>query len=87
MAETNNDTPEQSAWQRWNDQLELARKAKGFDQWQTRAKKIVKRYRADRGDVSENSDELDGAKFNVLWSNVQTLLPALFAKSPKPVVE
>jgi hypothetical protein len=87
MAETNTDTPEQSAWQRWNDQLELARKAKGFDQWQTRAKKIVKRYRADRGDVSENSDESDGSKFNILWSNVQTLLPALFAKSPKPVVE
>jgi hypothetical protein len=83
----NEDSPEQSAWQRWNDELELARKAKGFDQWQTRAKRIVKRYRAERGDVSENSDNLEGARFNILWSNVQTLMPALFAKSPKPVVE
>lgn len=83
----NEDTPERSAWQRWNDELELARKAKGFDQWHQRAKRIVKRYRAERGDVSENSDNLEGARFNILWSNVQTLMPALFAKSPKPVVE
>jgi len=83
----NEDSPEQSAWQRWNDELELARKAKGFDQWHTRSKRIVKRYRAERGDVSENSDDLEGARFNILWSNVQTLMPALFAKSPKPVVE
>lgn len=83
----NEDNPEQSAWQRWNDELELARKAKGFDQWHTRSKRIVKRYRAERGDVSENSDDLEGARFNILWSNVQTLMPALFAKSPKPVVE
>lgn len=83
----NEDSPEQSAWQRWNDELELARKAKGFDNWHTRAKRIVKRYRAERGDISENSDDLEGAKFNILWSNVQTLMPALFAKSPKPVVE
>jgi hypothetical protein len=37
--------------------------------------------------VSDNSDVQEGARFNILWSNVQTLLPALFAKSPKPVVE
>ncbi len=83
----NEDSPEQSAWQRWSDELEQSRKAKGFDQWTTRAKRIVKRYRAERGDVSENSDALKGARFNILWSNVQTLMPALFAKSPKPVVE
>ena len=89
MAEkrNNEDSPEQSAWQRWSDELEQSRKAKGFDQWTTRSKRIVKRYRAEKGDVSENSDDLEGARFNILWSNVQTLMPALFAKSPKPVVE
>jgi hypothetical protein len=85
--DTNEDTPGQSAWQRWNDELELSRKAKGFDQWHKRSKRIVKRYRAERPDVSENSDDLEGARFNILWSNVQTLLPALLAKVPKPVVE
>jgi len=81
------ENPGQSAWQRWNDELEQARKAKGFDNWQTRSKRIVKRYRAERGDVSENADDLQGAQFNILWSNVQTLMPALLAKVPKPVVE
>lgn len=81
------ETPGQSAWQRWNDELEQARKAKGFDNWQTRSKRIIKRYRAERGDVSENADDLQGAQFNILWSNVQTLMPALLAKVPKPVVE
>jgi hypothetical protein len=80
-------TPGQTAWQRWNDELEQSRKAKGFDNWQTRAKRIIKRYRAERGDVSENADDLQGSQFNILWSNVQTLMPALLAKVPKPVVE
>lgn len=87
MAKPADETPAQSAWQRWSDELEQSRKTKGFDQWQTRAKRIVKRYRAEKGDVSENSDDLEGARFNILWSNVQTLMPALYAKSPKPVVE
>lgn len=82
------DNPEADKWQRWNDELDLSRKAKGFDQWQTRAKKIVKRYRDERSDASSSdSDTLEGARFNILWSNVQTLMPALFAKAPKPVVE
>lgn len=85
MADT--ETPGQSAWQRWNDELEQARKAKGYDSWQSRSKRIIKRYRAERGDVDANSDSLQGSQFNILWSNVQTLLPALLAKVPKPVVE
>src|SRR4029079_3025679 len=80
-----------STWQKWHDELELARKAKGYDQWQTRAKKIIKRFRDERGDRDGAWDGMqpkaEGAKFNILWSNVQTLMPALFAKSPKPVVE
>src|SRR6185295_11702648 len=80
-----------STWQKWHDELELARKARGYDQWQTRAKKIIKRYRDERSDRDGASDgmqpDAEGARFNILWSNVQTLMPALFAKSPKPVVE
>ena len=29
----------------------------------------------------------DKPKFNILWSNIQTMLPALFSKEPTPVVE
>lgn len=87
------DSPTSSAtWQRWNDEYEQACKAKGYQQWQTRAKKIIKRYRDDRGDGDGASDGMQSetqmaSKFNILWSNVQTLMPALFAKTPKPVVE
>ncbi len=87
MADAKADNPKQEVWQRWNDELELSRKAKGYDQWQTRSKKIIKRYRDERSDVSDNTNVMEGARFNILWSNVQTLMPALMAKSPKPVVE
>jgi hypothetical protein len=80
-----------ATWQKWHDELELAKKAKGYKSWQTRAKKIIRRYRDERGDLDGVSDGMQpdqsGARFNILWSNVQTLQPALFAKSPKPVVE
>jgi hypothetical protein len=84
-------SPANATWQKWHDELELAKKAKGYKSWQTRAKKIIRRYRDERGDLDGVSDGMQpdqsGARFNILWSNVQTLQPALFAKSPKPVVE
>ena len=88
-----NEAPTSDAtWQKWHDEFEAASKAKGYQQWQTRAKKIIKRYRDDRGDGDGASDGMTsesqfGSRFNILWSNVQTLMPALFAKTPKPVVE
>jgi hypothetical protein len=76
-------------WIFWNSELEQARKVKGFDQWQTRAKKIIKRYRDERGDTADYQDgaNVESSKFNILWSNVQTLQPALYAKTPKPIVQ
>jgi hypothetical protein len=50
-----------------------------FKPWQGRVEKILKRYRDDSRKGSETSQ----AKFNILWSNVQTLLPAVYAKMPK----
>jgi hypothetical protein len=80
-----------TTWQKWHDELELASKARGYRTWETRAKKIVKRYRDERGDIGASDGATEetntGARFNILWSNVQTLQPALFAKTPKPVVE
>jgi len=50
-----------------------------FAKWSARTKKIIKRYRDDtRGQTLTES-----AKFNILWSNVQTLKPAVYAKLPK----
>jgi hypothetical protein len=50
-----------------------------FAKWQARTKKIVKRYRDDSRGQGGN----EAARFNILWSNVQTLKPAVYAKLPK----
>lgn len=53
-----------------------------FAKWQARTKKLIKRYRDDTRGQSGN----ETAKFNILWSNVQTLIPAVFARLPKAAV-
>ena len=50
-----------------------------FKKWESRTTKIIKRYRDDTRSASGNQ----AAKFNILWSNVQTLIPAVYAKLPK----
>jgi hypothetical protein len=49
-----------------------------FKKWEARATKIVKRYRDDNRSGSGN----EAARFNILWSNVQTLIPAVYSKLP-----
>lgn len=54
-----------------------------FKPWEKRAKAIAERYR--------DYDQSDAAKkqtsdFNILWSNVQVLMPATFSRLPKPDV-
>lgn len=43
--------------------------------------KIVKRYRDDRKGWAA-----DGRRFNILWSNIQTMMPALYGKTPRAEV-
>lgn len=50
-----------------------------FKKWEARTNKIVKRYRDD----NRNQNTNETAKFNILWSNVQTLIPAVYARLPK----
>jgi len=50
-----------------------------FKKWEARSQKIVKRYRDD----NRNQNTNETAKFNILWSNVQTLIPAVYARLPK----
>lgn len=52
-----------------------------FSKWETRVTKILKRYRDDT-----RSSQDSGSRFNILWSNVQTLKAATFARLPKPDV-
>lgn len=50
-----------------------------FKKWDARVTKILKRYRDDNRSASGN----ETAKFNILWANVQTLIPAVYARLPK----
>jgi hypothetical protein len=52
-----------------------------YKEWEGRADKIVKRYRDDSRTRNNTT-----AKFNILWSNVQTITPAVFARLPRPDV-
>lgn len=61
---------------------EISRYERESRKWSERSKKIIKRYKDERGANDSNK-----AKFNILWSNVQTLKPALYAQAPKPNIE
>ena len=62
---------------RWFEELDLASKEE--KKWRERAEKVVKRYR-DEQDAA-------GSQFNILWSNTETMRPALYSATPKPDVQ
>jgi hypothetical protein len=70
----------ESECKRWQEEIRTA--SKQFEKWVSRGRKIIKRYRDDRDEVAAGI-----TKFNILWSNVQTLQPALYAKTPRPQVD
>ena len=51
-----------------------------FKDWERRSKRVIDRY------LDRKSHQRKAAKFNVLWSNVQTLVPACFSRIPKASV-
>jgi hypothetical protein len=59
----------------------IAQYERTYKEWEGRADKIVKRYRDE-----SRSRNNPNAKFNILWSNVQTITPAVFARLPRPDV-
>lgn len=65
--------------QKWIDELSRYREA--YDKYTERGDKIVKRYRDERKDA----DNIE-ARFNILWSNVKTLKPAIYSRTPNPEV-
>lgn len=52
------------------------------ERWEERGKKILRRYKDDR-----SPREQKVPRFNILWSNIQTLAPALYSRKPKPDIE
>lgn len=63
----------------WTNALKLS---KGDQkEWMERSRKIVKRYRDER------EGSLGEVRYNILWSNVRTIFPAVYAKKPQAQVE
>lgn len=60
----------------WRD--ELARYKEEFEKFTLAGRKITKRYKDDR-----SGSESTEARFNILWSNIRTLKPAIYSKVPK----
>src|ERR1700735_962660 len=60
----------------WMGQEKVAEKDER--KWIKQAREIVKRYRDERPESSQSSH-----RFNVLWSNVETLKPTLYGRMPK----
>ena len=66
-------------YQEWYNTI--ASYERGFKEWESRVDRIVKRYRDD-----SRTRNNPNARFNILWSNVQTITPAIFARLPRPDV-
>ncbi|CAB4187847.1 hypothetical protein UFOVP1169_15 [uncultured Caudovirales phage] len=59
-----------------------------YQGWQQRGKAIIERYKDARlGQSMGPLNPMVVRKFNILWSNVETLKPTLYARLPQMVVE
>src|SRR5699024_2242375 len=64
----------------WLPQLKMRENGAAESEWVRRGKSIVKRFRDEREMLA------DGARFNILWSNVEALFPAIYSRPPKAEV-
>src|SRR5215475_12814881 len=67
----------------WMNLIDQQRENSEFKRWFKRGDTIEKRYRDERNRVDEEGQR----RYNSLWSNTEILRPALFGRTPIPVVE
>lgn len=67
-------------WEYWTGQEAIAEREERS--WIKRARKIVKVYRDERPETAKNASQ-----FAIFWSNVQTMKPAMYGRTPKPDVQ
>jgi hypothetical protein len=75
-------TPGAKLAQKWIGRIETAERDMG--DYERRCKLIREHYTEERRRVGEQPT---ARRFAMLWSNEQTYLPALYARTPEPVVE
>jgi hypothetical protein len=64
---------------KWLAELKLAKRED--EKFIERGDRIIRRYRDDRKNFTTY-----GRRFNILWSNIQTMMPALYGKTPRAEV-
>lgn len=75
-----NDLSSKKALKRWVQEIKYYEtRARA---WESKGKKIIRRYKDIR-----SPREAMPARFNILWSNIQTMLPCLYSRTPKPDIE
>lgn len=80
----------QAIVKRWMMELDLSSKQEEY--WRKQAKDVNARYRDEKSDSKSGDYTVGGNRYsssnryNILYSNVQTICPALFNQSPKPDV-
>ncbi len=92
MAEDKPQTDEQKLAGYWIDQLNISEKWQR--NWVSRSKRIIRRYKNAVGDDLTGVDSSDNVllndagnrRFAILWSNIETLKPAVYGRTPTPVV-
>jgi hypothetical protein len=63
----------------WIKEVERATQEEG--EWVKKAREVIKRYVDRRGEQHE-----DKTRFNILWSNTETMRPALISSVPQPEI-
>lgn len=79
MSEDKEYNPTQVA-EKWLQELKMAKRED--EKWVRRGKKIIRRYRDDRQGYADTAK-----RYNILWSNVQTLFPSMYGRTPQAQVE
>jgi|TARA_R110000751_G_scaffold233653_1_gene334565 hypothetical protein len=69
---------------RWVAELGLADRLE--KNWRSRAQDVNARYRDEAKDASQDGRFSNSNRYNILYSNIQTICPALYNQSPKPDV-
>lgn len=64
---------------------ELGLSEKYFKPWVDSSRQLIRRYRDERQDLTRGPRK--AKRLHILWSNVETLKPAIYARTPKTQVE
>lgn len=62
----------------WMNEIDAALKAE--ESWRRRGREVVRRYRDEQGAAPGQQ------RFNILYANVETIRPAVYARTPRPDV-